>query len=251
MVLELRFDCLQLWFDLYDLATNSGAGVSFATKAQREDRQAHRTVSMRRLYLILGSSLLVLLILAVSGGAEAMASKLLLYVRVAQLYTKDPPDKIAMPLENVPKKQVANTWHALRGRNRLHEGQDIFAPRGTPIFSATEGYVYSVGENPLGGQTVSVIGDGGRVYYYAHLDSYARELAEGDHVTTRTMLGYVGTTGNAQRTPPHLHFGVYTTAGAINPLPLLIDRSEPKTVKDKTPNHKPRNGNREDSHSVR
>jgi len=186
----------------------------------------------------------MMLILSVSGGAEAMAGKLLLYVRVAQLYTKEPPDQIAMPLENVPKKQVANTWHALRGRDRLHEGQDIFAPRGTPIYSATEGYVYSVGENSLGGQIVSVIGDGGRIYYYAHLDSYARELAEGDHVTTRTILGYVGTTGNATGTPPHLHFGVYTSAGAINPLPLLTDRSEPKAEKRKMVNRKPGTVNR-------
>ena len=207
--------------------------------AQREDIHSHRKVRMRRLYVILGSSLLILMLLAASGGAEAMASKLLLYVRVAQLYTKDPPNQIAMPLENVPKKQVANTWHAPRGRDRLHEGQDIFAPRGTPIYSATEGYVYSVSENPLGGQTVSVIGDSGRVYYYAHLDSYARELAEGDHVTTRTILGYVGTTGNAQGTPPHLHFGIYTSAGAINPLPLLTDRTEAKKQKVKPKTGKP------------
>jgi len=186
----------------------------------------------------------MLLVIAVSGAAQTIAGKLLLYVRIAQLYTEDPPSQIVMPLENVPKKQVANTWHALRGRNRLHEGQDIFAPRGTPIYSATEGYVYSVGENPLGGQTVSVIGDGGRIYYYAHLDSYGRELAEGDHVTTRTMLGYVGTTGNAQGTPPHLHFGVYTTAGAINPLPLLTDRTEAKKGKKQTDNRKPRTVNR-------
>jgi len=200
---------------------------------------------MRRLYQILSLSLLMLLILAVFGGPKAMAGKLLLYVRVAQLFTKDAPDHIAMPLENVSKKQVANTWHALRGRDRLHEGQDIFAPRGTPIYSATEGYVYSVRENPLGGQTVSVIGDGGRVYYYAHLDSYAPELVEGDRVTTRTMLGYVGTTGNAQGTPPHLHFGVYTSAGAINPLPLLTDRNEAKPKRKGNPgNRQPQTVNR-------
>ncbi len=52
-----------------------------------------------------------------------------------------------------------------------------------------------------------------------------RESEVGDRVTTRTVLGYVGTTGNAQGTPPHLHFGVYTFNGAINPLPLLTDRS--------------------------
>lgn len=181
---------------------------------------------MRRLRLLLGTTLLVVLVLAASGAAQTVAGKLLLFVRVAQLYTQDSPSQIAMPLETVSKKQVANTWQAPRGKNRRHEGQDLFAPRGTPIYSATEGYVYRIGENELGGQTISVIGAGGRVYYYAHLDSYSPQVAEGDQVTTQTVLGYVGTSGNAQGTPPHLHFGVYTTTGAINPLPLLTDRTE-------------------------
>jgi murein DD-endopeptidase MepM/ murein hydrolase activator NlpD len=158
--------------------------------------------------------------------AGKLADKLVFFVRVAQLYTKDPDKKLAMPLADVEKKQIANTWHAPRDVGRLHEGQDIFAPRGTPIFSATAGIVSHIGENSLGGQTVSVIGAGGRTYYYAHLESYAPHLAEGDFVTTKTVLGYVGTTGNAAGTPPHLHFGVYQTGGALNPLPLLRDRAK-------------------------
>jgi murein DD-endopeptidase MepM/ murein hydrolase activator NlpD len=129
-----------------------------------------------------------------------------------------------MPVQDVSKRHVANTWHAPRGTDRVHEGQDIFAPKGTPVLSATSGYVYKIRQNNLGGQTVSIIGRGGRVYYYAHLDAYAPTLVEGDYVTTKTVLGYVGTTGNAKGTPPHLHFGVYATGGAINPLPLLTDR---------------------------
>ena len=132
-----------------------------------------------------------------------------------------------MPLENISKRAIADTWQAARGTVRRHEGQDIFAPRGTPILSATRGIIYNIGENTLGGQTVSVIGSGGRVYYYAHLDAYARDIKVGEWVTTRTVLGYVGTTGNAQGTPPHLHFGIYTPTGAINPLPLLTDRTAP------------------------
>ena len=177
-------------------------------------------------FLILGSAT------GVSAAAERIAGKVadkfVFYVHVAQLYTKDADKKLAMPVKDVPTKQVANTWHAPRDGGRLHEGQDIFAPRGTPILSATEGYVANIGENTLGGQTVSVIGAGGRVYYYAHLDSYAPHLSEGDYVTTQTLLGYVGTTGNAAGTPPHLHFGVYGPSGATNPLPLLSDRAKPK-----------------------
>ena len=65
------------------------------------------------------------------------------------------------------------------------------------------------------------IGAGGRVYYYAHLERFAEDLKRGDAVTTETILGYVGTSGNAKGTPPHLHFAVYTTGGAINPLELF------------------------------
>ena len=202
-------------------------------KSQRRTLPLHHRITVRKLLLIGGSTLLLLLILAVTGVGERIGDKVVFYVRVARLYGEAPDSILAMPLQDISKKQIANTWHAPRGTDRVHEGQDIFAPKGTPIYSATEGYVYNVGENRLGGQTVSVIGAGGRVYYYAHLDSYAAHLAEGDHVTNETVLGYVGTTGNAQGTPPHLHFGVYTSSGAINPLPLLTDRIVPITAKAK------------------
>ena len=196
--------------------------------AQRQHSPPHQKLRMRRPSPIVLVALLAGLSLAVAVvGVETIASKLVLYVRVARLYTQDPPQKIVMPLP-VPKNQITNTWHAPRGANRLHEGQDIFAPRGTPTYSATPGYIYKIGENGLGGQTVSVIGAGGRVYYYAHFDAFAPGISEGDWVTPQTVLGYVGTTGNAQGTPPHLHFGVYTSTGPINPLPLLADRPEQK-----------------------
>lgn len=174
----------------------------------------------------------------VSGIAGSIRDSLIFYAHVARLYTETPESRIAMPLENVRKQQIADTWRAPRGTSRLHEGQDIFAAKGTPVLSATTGYVYNIGDNNLGGQTVSVIGRGGRVYYYAHLDAYAPQLKEGDWVTTRTVLGYVGTTGNAQGTPPHLHFGVYASGGAINPLTLLSDRLPPANAVQNTPKPK-------------
>lgn len=201
---------------------------------------------MRKSYTIVLVTLLALITLTVAVvGVERIANKFVLYVKVARLYTQGPPRKIVMPLP-VSKKQIANTWHARRGANRLHEGQDIFAPRGTPTYSATRGYIYNIGQNGLGGQTVSVIGAGGRVYYYAHFDSYAPGIAEGDYVTPQTVLGYVGTSGNAQGTPPHLHFGVYTPTGPIDPLPLLTDRTEPEKSQRKqgTANSKLKTGNR-------
>ena len=146
-----------------------------------------------------------------------------------------------MPVAGVEKSQVNDSWHEPRdGGDRQHQGQDIFAPRGTPVLSATGGYVMSVAENKLGGQTVSVIGAGGRMYYYAHLDKYAEGISLGDRVTTDTVLGYVGTTGNAAGTSPHLHFGVYSSGGAINPLPLLTDRLEVKPPVEATKGKKRR-----------
>ena len=198
--------------------------------ANRTTSSTHPKIQMRRLLKLGGVLVVVVLLLTVTGLGSTLADKLVFYVRVARLSMEQPDAKLAMPLPDVTKRQIADTWHAPRGTNRLHEGQDIFAPKGTPILSATNGFVYNIGENNLGGQTVSVIGAGGRIYYYAHLEAYARGLEVGDRVNTRTVLGYVGTTGNAQGTPPHLHFGIYTSSGAINPLPLLTDRAAPRVT---------------------
>lgn len=145
-------------------------------------------------------------------------------VKLIYSATKPPEDVLLSPLANVSVASIANSWHAPRSGGRLHEGQDIFAPRGTPVYAATPGYVLSRGENRLGGLYVMIMGTGGRQYYYAHLDRIAPELSVGDHVTTKTIVGYVGTTGNARGTAPHLHFGVFELSGAIDPLPLLVDR---------------------------
>ena len=141
--------------------------------------------------------------------------------RYAALLASEHEARIRIPIRKLKAAQIADTFGAPRGSDRTHKGQDIFAPRNTPVYSATSGYVWRIGENKLGGNTVWVIGAGGRVYYYAHLERYAEDLKLGDAVTTETILGYVGTSGNAKGTPPHLHFGVYTTGGAINPLELF------------------------------
>jgi peptidoglycan LD-endopeptidase LytH len=190
-----------------------------------------RFITTRRSLLALVVSFAFLFVCGVTGAAGRMADRMILYIHVAGLYANSPDTKLSMPLKDIKKSQIANTWGAPRGDgSRSHEGQDIFAPKGTPIFSATSGYVVKIGDDNLGGHTVSVIGDGGRKYYYAHLNSYAPKLEVGDYVTRNTVLGYVGSTGNADGTPPHLHFGIYTTTGAVNPLPLLVDRPQERPV---------------------
>lgn len=143
-------------------------------------------------------------------------------LQVIRLGMRPPDAALAMPVQGVRPRSVADTWGAPRDRGaRRHQGQDIFARRGTPVLAATQGYVLRVAEHGRGGKVVWVLGTGGRRYYYAHLDAHAATLSVGDRVEPGTVLGTVGTTGNARGTPPHLHFGVYGPGGAIDPLPLL------------------------------
>ena len=155
------------------------------------------------------------------GPLGALARRAALPFRLAALYARAPDARLSMPVEGASVKAVADTWHAPRPGGRRHEGQDIFAGRGTPVRPAAAGYVVRLGENDLGGKVVFVVGAGGRTYYYAHLDAHAEGLAAGDYVTPADVIGRVGTTGNAAGTPPHLHFGVYERGGALDPLPLL------------------------------
>jgi murein DD-endopeptidase MepM/ murein hydrolase activator NlpD len=137
-----------------------------------------------------------------------------------------PDDHIAMPIRSIAPRRIASTWKAPRPGNRKHEGQDIFARTGTPVYSATSGIVVRIGAAGIGGNAVWVLGAGGRVYYYAHLATFAPGLRLGERVTPETELGLVGNTGNARTTPPHLHFGIYGPEGPINPLPLLAGPSK-------------------------
>ena len=146
-----------------------------------------------------------------------------------------PDARLLMPMEGVRVSQVADTWNEPRGDHLRHAGQDIFARRGTPVRSATRGVVWMIGSSVKGGLWVYVLGAGGRRYYYAHLEAVAGGLKEGQPVTPATVLGRVGTTGDAETTPPHLHFAVFERYGntspcrfpALNPLPLLRDRNGP------------------------
>ena len=140
--------------------------------------------------------------------------------------------RLLMPVEGIRVSQVADTWNAARSGGLRHAGQDIFARSGTPVRSATAGTVWITGESERGGLWVYVLGAGGRRYYYAHLQSIAPGIKKGVQVKTDTLLGRVGDTGEAETTPPHLHFAVfdrYEPDGpcrfpALDPLPLLRDR---------------------------
>ena len=143
-------------------------------------------------------------------------------LRFVRLLREPLPATLPMPVEGVQPSDLVDTWGSARSEGRRHEGIDIFAPRNTQVLSATHGIVVRRGWNRLGGRVISVLGPGGYSHYYAHLEAW--DLPDvGDWVEPGQVLGYVGTTGNAAGTPPHLHYGIYKGMGrAINPYPLLV-----------------------------
>lgn len=159
-----------------------------------------------------------LLLLAAFAVLEPLVQHAWYAMRLARMPA---PEAVAVPVAGVAAHRVRDSWHAPRdGGKRRHEGIDIFAARGTPVLAATEGIVLRVGDNRLGGRVVWVLGPGGQRHYYAHLDRFSG-LRAGSRVEAGSVLGYVGNTGNGAGTSPHLHYGIYTPRGAINPYPLL------------------------------
>lgn len=128
---------------------------------------------------------------------------------------------LAFPVLGAQPTSIQSFFGAARdGGRRSHHGVDIFAARGTPVTAAADGFVTSVGTNRLGGNVVWVarIGHGER-HYYAHLDQQL--VSVGRWVRRGDVIGTVGNTGNARTTAPHLHFGIYGSAGPVDPLPYV------------------------------
>lgn len=128
------------------------------------------------------------------------------------------------------KARIGSFWGADRdGGKRRHEGIDIFAPKRTPVVAAGDGYITSVKEGGIGGKTVWLrLQDKNITLYYAHLDEQL--VSMGQFVKKGEVLGLVGNTGNARTTPPHLHFGIYTYGGPIDPL-RFVEEKEKKPAK--------------------
>ncbi len=125
-----------------------------------------------------------------------------------------------LPVAGVGRSALRDSWWAARSGGRRHEGIDVFADKGTPVLATTQGIMLRRGRSRLGGNVVWVLGPGRQRHYYAHLDRFS-DVSLGQRIEPGTVLGYVGNTGNAQTTPPHLHYGIYSRSGAINPFPLL------------------------------
>jgi murein DD-endopeptidase MepM/ murein hydrolase activator NlpD len=156
-----------------------------------------------------GGLLVAAVVIAVIAGAAFRYPLLRHPFVLLALRNAQPATRLPVPVDGVPRRGLTDSWGSSRPGRRHHEGIDIFARRGTPIRSTTDGIVLYVGDNSLGGHVVEILGPGFERHYYAHLDRFA-ELRSGDAVTTGTLLGYVGNSGDAITTPTHLHYGIYS-----------------------------------------
>ncbi|USI71747.1 M23 family metallopeptidase [Sphingomonas morindae] len=141
------------------------------------------------------------------------------------------PATLPVPVQGVARAQLSSSWSDPRdGGTRAHHAIDIPAPRGTPVLAVADGTIEKLYTSALGGLTVyERTPDGGLVYYYAHLDRYAPQLAEGQMVRAGQVLGAVGSTGDADARVPHLHFEIHRMAPGeawwqgeeLDPYPIL------------------------------
>ncbi len=136
------------------------------------------------------------------------------------------------PVDKGRNGDIGSYWGDIRdGGKREHKGIDIFAEKGTPVIAATEGRIKYAGEKGLGGKQIWLRDRKRKLsLYYAHLDSIIPDLKK---VKSGDTIGFVGNTGNAVHTPPHLHFGIYqNNHGAIDPLGFVYQTEE---LSDKNP----------------
>lgn len=123
-------------------------------------------------------------------------------------------------------KNVGSFWGDGRDNNaRKHEGVDIFGSFRSPVLAAAEGTITRVNQNNLGGKVVWLRPKGKKyTLYYAHLSEQI--AVEGQLVNVGDTVGLMGNSGNAKNTPTHLHFGIYTSNGAVDPLPFINPTTE-------------------------
>ena len=119
-------------------------------------------------------------------------------------------DMVLVPVVGLTTADLRDNYMQMRGGGtRLHGAIDIMAPRGTPVIAAVDGTIRKLFTSAAGGLTIYQFDQAEeRVYYYAHLDRYELTIAEGMFVAQGTVIGYVGTTGNAPPDAPHLHFAI-------------------------------------------
>lgn len=152
---------------------------------------------------------------------------------------KTPPtsaDALLLPVQGVTREQLQDTFTDARSQGRSHDAIDIMSAAGTPVLAVADGHIEKLFTSERGGLTIYQFEPSGRfAYYYAHLQGYADGLAQGQAVRRGQVLGYVGSTGNADPAAPHLHFAIFLLGPernwwqgqAINPYPVLMGTAPP------------------------
>ena len=142
-------------------------------------------------------------------------------------------DGLVIPVTGVSTRDLRDQFADPRSGGRRHQALDILAARNTPVVAALDGKVAKLYESKAGGLTIYQFDPTERhALYYAHLESYAPGLDEGDRLRKGQIIGYVGTSGNAPEDVPHLHFAIYRLGpekrwhegDPLNPYPLLARR---------------------------
>ena len=143
--------------------------------------------------------------------------------------------EIGYPLAEVKPRELRSQFNDRR-RGHTHHAIDLMRKRGTPVMAVTDGVIRKLYRSRTGGISIYMF-DGSEEYcfFYGHLDHYARNLHEGQEVRKGEVIGYVGYTGNASRSAPHLHFAVSLTGPRrlwsggvpIDPYPMLLAAAPP------------------------
>lgn len=142
--------------------------------------------------------------------------------------------ELVLPVQGIRPEQLQNTFDDSRSGGRVHEAIDIMAPRNTPVLAVEDGKIAKLFTSKQGGLTVYQFDPTETyAYYYAHLERYADGIKEGMTLRRGQVVGYVGSSGNADPGGPHLHFAIFRLTpekrwwdGApINPFPVLRGRS--------------------------
>ncbi|MCC8475796.1 M23 family metallopeptidase [Xanthomonas arboricola] len=137
---------------------------------------------------------------------------------------------LLIPVQGIGSGQLQDTFTDARSEGRVHDAIDILAPTGTPVIAVADGTVEKLFNSERGGLTVYQFDPNGTYcYYYAHLERYADGLAEKQAIKRGQVIGYVGSTGNADPAAPHLHFEIHRLGPekqwwkgeVLNPYPVL------------------------------
>lgn len=194
-------DSPQVFIDLFEISTDTTIQPKHLTSADTGTTELSWDIRRDGQYLL------------------RVQPELLANVSFTLLLTAEP--SLANPVAAAATQHIGSVFGDSRdGGRRRHEGIDIFAAKLTPVVAAADGTVGRVGDNRLGGKVVWLRPrNRGINLYYAHLDSQL--VSMGQVVRAGDTIGLMGNTGNAITTPPHLHFGIYATGGAVDPMPFV------------------------------